>query len=521
MATFIQPCRLTNPSVRQHFDDTLAQPVALERLQPFLASSQTAELESVVEPPGGVRLWGVVPGPTNTPQFQHVQRGDAVLLTGDNRVHHRAEVAYVFPSPMPELASDLWDQDADGRTWAHMYVMAELVPIDVGYAELRAVLGYKSSWVPQRFQVFDGQRGEHLRRLLVDAPVSEPPLAGRGQGEPSRRRTVPDIRDRIGSMRRFRRQAPHKPLLLLAALGRIESDPGCARLVPFAGYERLLAPLTPYAGSSPLRPEYPFVRTVSDGLWDVPDLASVREGTNDVSAERLRESGVQGGLPAADHERLRSDPGLRLEVIEQLLELLPEALAEVVVLQLGLLDLDAPAPPAPPAEGDPRVEPPDPQGEAPDTHRGGRAPAGLLAQAESAARELGRDGEQWVLELEQRRLREAGRHDLAERVEHVAATADGDGYDIRSFEPDGTDRYVEVKTTTKRRDFAFHFTINELEASRDLGDRYVLVRVFNYPRRPKYFEVRGPLDSHWYTQPRTFSAHPRWKPTDQVPPARS
>jgi hypothetical protein len=54
-----------------------------------------------------------------------------------------------------------------------------------------------------------------------------------------------------------------------------------------------------------------------------------------------------------------------------------------------------------------------------------------------------------VAELERRRLREAGRDDLADRVEWVAETCgDGIGFDVLSFsETDGAEKFVEVKTT--------------------------------------------------------------------------
>lgn len=45
-----------------------------------------------------------------------------------------------------------------------------------------------------------------------------------------------------------------------------------------------------------------------------------------------------------------------------------------------------------------------------------------------------------------------GRGSLADRVEHVAVTVgDGEGFDVHSFEADGSDRFIEVETTRYAR----------------------------------------------------------------------
>lgn len=56
----------------------------------------------------------------------------------------------------------------------------------------------------------------------------------------------------------------------------------------------------------------------------------------------------------------------------------------------------------------------------------------------------GFSGEQLVMDYEVKRLKISG---YAERIEHVSLTDDSLGYDILSFEEDGTYRYIEVKTT--------------------------------------------------------------------------
>ena len=80
------------------------------------------------------------------------------------------------------------------------------------------------------------------------------------------------------------------------------------------------------------------------------------------------------------------------------------------------------------------------------------------AELDAKNRALGKMGEEFALELEKRRLWDAGRDDLSKRVEHVAVTqGDGLGYDVGSFELDGGPRLIEVKTTNfgARAPFSF------------------------------------------------------------------
>ncbi len=69
-------------------------------------------------------------------------------------------------------------------------------------------------------------------------------------------------------------------------------------------------------------------------------------------------------------------------------------------------------------------------------------------EIESRNRSLGTAGERFVLEFEHERLWRAGKKELANRIEHTAVTkGDGLGYDIMSFETNGRERLIEVKTT--------------------------------------------------------------------------
>ncbi len=105
-------------------------------------------------------------------------------------------------------------------------------------------------------------------------------------------------------------RAPHKPLLLLFALGRIAR--GKPRLVSFREAERHLKSLLGSFGQPKKpRPEFPFGRLRNDGLWEIPGESALSvTSSGDLSAKEMRESGVQGGFPEPAFDLLASDPNL-------------------------------------------------------------------------------------------------------------------------------------------------------------------------------------------------------------------
>lgn len=109
--------------------------------------------------------------------------------------------------------------------------------------------------------------------------------------------------------RRGGQRAPHKPLLLLLAMG--SAARGESRLIPFARIEKSLTGLLRHFG--PPRkvhhPEFPFGRLVSDGLWEIPGVASLRRTqSGDLYRRDLIDHGVAGGLPEPLYRLLAADP---------------------------------------------------------------------------------------------------------------------------------------------------------------------------------------------------------------------
>lgn len=107
---------------------------------------------------------------------------------------------------------------------------------------------------------------------------------------------------------------------------------------------------------------------------------------------------------------------------------------------------------------------------------------------------LGQRGEQLVIEYEKWRLMQSGKEAWVDKIEWVAEFDDGAGFDILSKNPNGTDRYIEVKTTKLTKETPIFFTKNEYEYSVDKTEDYHLYRLFNFSDAPKLFIVNGSFD---------------------------
>ena len=126
---------------------------------------------------------------------------------------------------------------------------------------------------------------------------------------------------------------------------------------------------------------------------------------------------------------------------------------------------------------------------------------------EAQNRSLGQAGEVFALDFERWRLVQLGAGQLAEKVKQTAADeGDGLGYDIRSFEPDGRERFIEVKTTAFGEKTPFFVSANEARFARDHADRFHLYRLFEFRATPRMFELSGPIEQHCMLDPVSYRA---------------
>ncbi len=139
------------------------------------------------------------------------------------------------------------------------------------------------------------------------------------------------------------------------------------------------------------------------------------------------------------------------------------------------------------------------------------------AMRDKRNRELGAIGERLVLQHEEDRLKRAGRPDLAAQIVHVAEQDSAAGYDIRSFEADGTEIFIEVKTTSGPKTSAFFISANEVRTSIRHPEAFRIYRVFGVGKDPKrvgFYVVEGDVTRALELTPSVYRARPAPSLTD-------
>jgi hypothetical protein len=84
---------------------------------------------------------------------------------------------------------------------------------------------------------------------------------------------------------------------------------------------------------------------------------------------------------------------------------------------------------------------------------------------------------------------------------------DGAGYDVQSFNADGSTRLIEVKTTGLGKYFPFNVTVNEVRCSEACSAEFQLYRVFNFGPDARLYMFSGAISGSCHldaTQYRAF-----------------
>jgi hypothetical protein len=128
-------------------------------------------------------------------------------------------------------------------------------------------------------------------------------------------------------------------------------------------------------------------------------------------------------------------------------------------------------------------------------------------EREAHNQSLGLAGEEFIVQFEHWRLIAMGQPRLADTVDHVSQSkGDGLGYDVLSYEADGKERFIEVKTTTFGRDTPFFVSRGELALSSAAKEQFHLYRLFEFRKTPRLFDLPGALNQHCTLDPVTYRA---------------
>lgn len=131
-------------------------------------------------------------------------------------------------------------------------------------------------------------------------------------------------------------------------------------------------------------------------------------------------------------------------------------------------------------------------------------------EREARNRSLGAAGELFALNYERARLIHVGKESLAARIEHTSKVrGDYEGYDILSFEENGAERLIEVKTTKYGAETPFFVTRNEVSTSERRAPVFQVYRLYGFRQTPKLYTLAGAISLTCQLSAASFLAMPR------------
>ena len=138
--------------------------------------------------------------------------------------------------------------------------------------------------------------------------------------------------------RREGERAPHKPLLVLYAIGRLLRDG--VRLIPYSEIDENLERLLREFGlrRANYGTHYPFWRLQNDGIGEIPDADRIGQtASGDALRSDLVRYNVSGGFREDISRQLQNDSTLSFEIIHSLLDAhFPSSIHEDILQAVGI-----------------------------------------------------------------------------------------------------------------------------------------------------------------------------------------
>lgn len=145
--------------------------------------------------------------------------------------------------------------------------------------------------------------------------------------------------DELTIWRHGDQRAPHKPLLLLYALGRCLG--GAKRLMAYSQIDKDLRSLLIDYGPhrKAYHTEYPFWRLQNDGIWELTnaDQLVTRKSNTDAKKSELLKSDIHGGLSQEVYEQFSQDKYFAVELAHRLLDAhFPKTIHDDILKSVGI-----------------------------------------------------------------------------------------------------------------------------------------------------------------------------------------
>ena len=149
----------SNKDAREHYVDTIANPVKLEFIRDYIDFKDFNKLKEIY-PSGNCKIWGVTPSKINFNKWKRIKTGDITLFSKKGKIYSSATTTYKLHSK--DLAVNLWNYNNKGQTWEYIYFIDEVKNLDIPYIEFNRVVGYADNYIIQGFNILDDDKSKKI-----------------------------------------------------------------------------------------------------------------------------------------------------------------------------------------------------------------------------------------------------------------------------------------------------------------------------------------------------------------------
>jgi hypothetical protein len=184
-----------NAEAMVHYQDTIRNKVALNRISPHVSSNLVRKLQQIFGP-HPIAVWGSRDSSANRAKFDRMAEGDEILIVEGDTIKLLGRIAGKLVSP--SLSAELWKNIRGNTTegWNLIYFIANSREIDLPFAEFCQLLGFKENFqlrgftsiAKERLEKFYAQyddlysillrvkKGDRVRELPEPEAYKQPPV---------------------------------------------------------------------------------------------------------------------------------------------------------------------------------------------------------------------------------------------------------------------------------------------------------------------------------------------------------